>query len=551
MHQRNRTILVLIGLGLAGWLIGAWHAAHAANWVCARDLNGDGEFATAGETASCIVESNNTTFCPVGATPEACRTERVITLKPFSPATLTQVCPAGTLAHTQSFSFGTALTLRFSCGPAPDRFTVELIAAQGRLSLAVPATPHTGSLSFPGQIDIGGGDWIRAWQNGTAQGCDGNARCQYSFHLYWRRKGGSDQQTDIGVSFQAVAPANACSVEETFNDTCAAVAARPECLLRTETVDGVETVRNSQPTGATVPASTRTFTLGSCRVDLTRPWWTKEQDWLCEPANAVGGNCVDLDATPAVTTTQDPTLFVDDGQRDASGVCLDTIYLFNGRRMRCNKAGVKTGFTNCCEDTNTVFTDSMGSASALLANGKALKTAAELTQVAVTGYLTGGAAGVQASIGNYLAATATPMGVAAAAAIAVATHFLSQGCDDTDTETAMLKSSGYCTYIGQYCSEDWPGVGCVQKTRSYCCFSTKLARIIHEQGRQQLVGFNAGWGDPKHPNCRGFTPEEFQALDFGAIDLSEYYGDLQTRAQPQIQTNLENKVNDFYNNISP
>ena len=91
---------------------------------------------------------------------------------------------------------------------------------------------------------------------------------------------------------------------------------------------------------------------------------------------------------------------------------------------------------------------------------------------------------------------------------------LLQGCDQQDMETGMLRGSGMCHEVGTYCSTEILGV-CVQKAKSHCCFNTKLGRIIQEQGRPQLKSFNAiGWGPVKHPICRGFTAEEFQALDF-------------------------------------
>jgi len=68
----------------------------------------------------------------------------------------------------------------------------------------------------------------------------------------------------------------------------------------------------------------------------------------------------------------------------------------------------------------------------------------------------------------------------------------------------------------------------VQKKKTYCCFGSPLARIAAEQGRIQL-GFD--FGTAKSPNCRGFTPEEFQKLDFSKIDFSEW---LETYVQPEI-----------------
>jgi conjugal transfer mating pair stabilization protein TraN len=60
---------------------------------------------------------------------------------------------------------------------------------------------------------------------------------------------------------------------------------------------------------------------------------------------------------------------------------------------------------------------------------------------------------------------------------------------------------------------------------------------------------SGSWGSPKNPNCRGFTPEEFQMLDFSKIDLSEWYGDIQVHTQQQISNTIQNKINEAYDNV--
>lgn len=66
------------------------------------------------------------------------------------------------------------------------------------------------------------------------------------------------------------------------------------------------------------------------------------------------------------------------------------------------------------------------------------------------------------------------------------------------------------------------------KYQSYCLFSSKLSRILVEQGRQQL---GMGWGSARSPDCRGFTMDELGKLDFGKMDLSEYFADVVQKAQ--------------------
>ncbi|MGB9811555.1 MAG: conjugal transfer protein TraN, partial [Dictyoglomus turgidum] len=117
-------------------------------------------------------------------------------------------------------------------------------------------------------------------------------------------------------------------------------------------------------------------------------------------------------------------------------------------------------------------------------------------------------------------------------------------CDQQDILTSTLNESKYCHEVGEYCVKKWPLVGCVQKARGFCCFNSKLARIVHEQGRPQLQAFapNGAWGDPKNPNCRGFRPEEFQALDFNKIDLSEYIEDIQKNIRQNLEPQMKEQI---------
>ena len=112
----------------------------------------------------------------------------------------------------------------------------------------------------------------------------------------------------------------------------------------------------------------------------------------------------------------------------------------------------------------------------------------------------------------------------------------------------MAVSSKVCE-IDEYCSRELDLVFdtiCIEHSKTYCCFNSKLARIVHEQGRPQLQGDISDWGGAESPNCRGFTPEEFQMLDFARIDLSEWYGDIEGKAQDQIETDMQQSVKDFY-----
>lgn len=96
-------------------------------------------------------------------------------------------------------------------------------------------------------------------------------------------------------------------------------------------------------------------------------------------------------------------------------------------------------------------------------------------------------------------------------------------CNENEAMLAMRRGAGLCSErIGSWCEKEVLGV-CITRKESYCCYNSKLARIINVQGRSQL-GFN--WGDPKDPNCSGFSAYELQQIDFSQIDMSEFTGDV-------------------------
>lgn len=125
-------------------------------------------------------------------------------------------------------------------------------------------------------------------------------------------------------------------------------------------------------------------------------------------------------------------------------------------------------------------------------------------------------------------------------------------CKENEKMLAAKREKKQTHYIGNFCSKELK-LGftkiCVQKSDSYCTFNSSLARIIQEQGREQL---DISWGSAKSPECRGFTPEEFQKIDFSKIDLTEFVKDIQSSVQSSVIQNLgtyvKDKVGDFYGN---
>lgn len=179
-------------------------------------------------------------------------------------------------------------------------------------------------------------------------------------------------------------------------------------------------------------------------------------------------------------TTQGATDKTANGTTNSSGQCSGKIYIFNGKDMRCRPPGMQTGYSDCCTKTDSWFG----------------LTKCGTSEVAL------GKARVSGNSGD-----------------------------------------GYCHYVGDYCAEEWNlGVTkiCVQKKKTYCCFNGLLGRVIQEQGRPQL---GIGWGSSEAPECRGFTPDEFQKLDFSKIDLGEFTQAVTANAAANINKNLGPQIN--------
>lgn len=258
--------------------------------------------------------------------------------------------------------------------------------------------------------------------------------------------------------------------------------------------------------------------------------------------------CADPALTPVVEEPpiEDPGT-PNDGPVDAEGNCLGRIEIFSGRAMRCRPPGLSVTFASCCKDKGKIIKDGMGSS--ISSVGTKIAVAQGVFRgmgAAFAAFRAGASASQAASAGaNALIIGFDPTSIAISLAINFMVEFLFNGCDQQDMETAMLRSSGMCHEVGSYCTSSFLGI-CLQKAKGHCCFNTKLGRILQEQGRPQLKSFNgAGWGTPKKPMCRGFTPEEFQALDFSKMDLSEYYADIAARAQTEIQIDMKDRIDAY------
>lgn len=295
-----------------------------------------------------------------------------------------------------------------------------------------------------------------------------------------------------------------------------------------------------------------------CEKKITKNTCPLGEQYQCTPNGGVSycspNTCFNPDSDKEITEDQiDGSMLENNGATDDSGMCLDQVYIFSGRAQKCRPNGVQTAFKNCCATDGKVLKDSSGSSAQTEAYTQSINAVYQASAAAYQAYAAGAtAAEASSAFSSAFVGAFDPTSLAIAVAIAIVMDYLAKACDQIETETAIANSSGRCVDLGEFCKEKWLGK-CVQKQRSFCCFNSQLAKIINEQGRLQLKAFqnlpNRGFGDRGNPQCRGFTPEEFQALDFSNIDLTEYYEELIHKSQAEMESTMEQMTAEHFNNV--
>ena len=117
-------------------------------------------------------------------------------------------------------------------------------------------------------------------------------------------------------------------------------------------------------------------------------------------------------------------------------------------------------------------------------------------------------------------------------------------CSEREKELAMKRDARLCDYRGSYCSKKLGFIKtCVERTQTYCCFNSILAKIINREGKGQL---GQSLGGAKNPNCGGFTATELQNLNLATMDFTEFYDSVQIKALDQAGTSARADPDDCY-----
>ena len=228
----------------------------------------------------------------------------------------------------------------------------------------------------------------------------------------------------------------------------------------------------------------------------------------------------------------------------------DTLRIFTGVPAHCRKRAF--GLTDCCDadsggggmsnaDMLSMLAAQAAGEAILFAGSQHVYDALYASEhlSALQGLLPAGSLGYTPGLSffgieatystvNGLAVTFDPASFAIAVGLAVVQSLLA--CEQSEQVLALRNGRGLCAPAGSYCARDTI-LGCATEKSAFCCYNSRLARMVAAGGRAQT---GRGWGTPPFPDCEGFTAEEIGSIDFSAIDLSEAFGDFAPRHSQEL-----------------
>jgi conjugal transfer mating pair stabilization protein TraN len=108
-------------------------------------------------------------------------------------------------------------------------------------------------------------------------------------------------------------------------------------------------------------------------------------------------------------------------------------------------------------------------------------------------------------------------------------------CNADEISLAERREEGLCHYVGSY-EEKMLGLWKSRDEHAFCCFPSKLARLVQEEGRSQL---GLDWGSPKEPNCQGFSFDLLSQINFSKMDLSEMCDQMPQKLPDDFQDKIQ------------
>ena len=299
-------------------------------------------------------------------------------------------------------------------------------------------------------------------------------------------------------------------------------------------------------------------------VPVTQPCWAWQTNYTCNEITQ-GNDCGELDDKPECSYVRDECIDDEDDPDYTPGACKVSQKVYRcpvpttpgndpkqyvcGNDVYCINGDCET----IERDASTEFKDALVALHALGQAGEefdeenftVFSGTRETCHKPVFGLVNccaGKTSGLLTAGAGAAAIAGGPTAIAA-----LATPFLTMFLCSTEEKMLDIKDRmGFCHKVGTYCSSSVLGI-CKTKRTAYCCFESKLSRILQEQGRPQL---NKPWGKPKKEQCEGFTIDEFSRLDLSVMDFTEVYSEFVDAAKlpDEVSTlsEIQDKIQDYY-----
>lgn len=294
-------------------------------------------------------------------------------------------------------------------------------------------------------------------------------------------------------------------------------------------------------------------------VPVTQACWAWKRDFTCNVMSA-GNDCGDLDANRQCTFLREDCL--DDPQQGACKVkekvyrcptpdtptsnapqyiCGDDVYCINGDCEPITREA-STEFKDALVALHAIDDASKGFDPNNLTVFSGTRDTCHKPVFGLINCCAGKVSGALTVAAGGAALAGGPVAIAA-----LATPFLALfACSQDEMKLDIKDRMGFCHKVGTWCSSSFLGI-CKTKKTAYCCFESKLSRVLQEQGRVQL---NKSWGKPKNEQCKGFSIAEFQRLDLSKMDFTEVYADFLDAAklpdEVQTMTEIQSKIQNYY-----
>lgn len=294
-------------------------------------------------------------------------------------------------------------------------------------------------------------------------------------------------------------------------------------------------------------------------VPVTQSCWAWDRTYSCQ-STTQATDCGELDANPQCTFLREDCL---DDPQDGPCKVQDRVYRCPmptqgpGETPRWVCGGDVTCINGECEtierEASDEFQDALVALHSLDQAGKEFNEEnftvfsgnRETCHKPVFGLVNCCAGKMSGALTAAAGAAALAGGPAAIAGLA--TQFLTLFlCSNEEKMLDIRDRMGFCHKVGNYCSESVLGV-CITKKTAFCCFESKLSRILQEQGRPQI---NKPWDHPKRETCEGFTVDEFARLDLSVMDFTEVYAEFTDAVrlpdEVETMTDIQQKIQDYY-----